>query len=195
MTETRKKADTEDKILDAALKVFARKGFDAATTRVIADESEFTEMTLFRKFGTKKNLFREVMIRGNQKVEEESGELSKLTDIKDVQSFLKSFVKILDEFVLKNFEYFHLTIIEDSSTDKPMVRITTDYITQYFKEYFSNEKTDHKAFAYSIATFVYSLNIDRYYGRTASFGNYDESLDKLVDILNCIIQKKNKRII
>jgi len=172
MTETRKKADTEDKILDAALKVFARKGFDAATTRVIADESEFTEMTLFRKFGTKKNLFREVMIRGNQKVEEESGELSKLTDIKDVQSFLKSFVKILDEFVLKNFEYFHLTIIEDSSTDKPLVRI------------------DHKAFAYSIATFVYSLNIDRYYGRTASFGNYDESLDKLVDILNCIIQNK-----
>ena len=105
MTETRKKADTEDKILDAALKVFARKGFDAATTRVIADESEFTEMTLFRKFGTKKNLFREVMIRGNQKVEEESGELSKLTDIKDVQSFLKSFVKILDEFVLRILQY------------------------------------------------------------------------------------------
>jgi AcrR family transcriptional regulator len=190
MMETRKKTETEEKILDAALKVFARKGFDAATTRVIAEESGFTEMTLFRKFGTKKNLFDEVMIRGNQKIENDSGELSSITDIKDVQSFLKSFVKSLDEFVLKNFEYFHLTIIEDSSTVKPMVRITTDYLTQYFSSQFPDKKIDHEAFGYSIATFVYSLNIDRYYGRTASFGNYYESLDKLVDILNCMLENK-----
>ncbi len=30
---------TEQKILDAALKIFAKKGYDAATTRVIAEES------------------------------------------------------------------------------------------------------------------------------------------------------------
>jgi AcrR family transcriptional regulator len=45
---------TEQKILDAGLKVFSKKGYDAATTRGIAEESGFTEMTLFRKFGTKK---------------------------------------------------------------------------------------------------------------------------------------------
>ncbi|KYC46972.1 MAG: DNA-binding transcriptional repressor AcrR [Candidatus Methanofastidiosum methylothiophilum] len=190
MKENDKKTETEEKILDAALKVFARKGFDAATTRVIAEESGYTEMTLFRKFGTKKNLFDEVMNRGNLQIEEGSGKLSVLTDIKDAGEFLRSFVKTLDEFVFQNFEYFHLTIIEDSSTIKPMVRITIDNLTEYFSKNFPNKEIDYTSFGYSISTFIYSLNIERYYGRKATFENYDESLDKLVDILNCMLENK-----
>jgi AcrR family transcriptional regulator len=48
---------TEQKIMDAALKVFARKGYKGATTRAIAYESGFNELTLFRKFKTKKKSF------------------------------------------------------------------------------------------------------------------------------------------
>lgn len=190
MKETEKKTETEEKILDAALKVFARKGFDAATTRVIAEESGFTEMTLFRKFGTKKNLFDEVMSRGSLQIEKDSGELSALSDIKDSGDFLRSFVKSLDAFVFRNFEYFHLTIIEDASTIKPMVRITIDNLTEHLNKQFPNKNLDYTAFGYSISTFIYSLNIDRYYGRKASFENFDESLDKLVDILNCMLENK-----
>ncbi len=186
---TERKTETEEKILDAALKVFARKGYDAATTRSIAEESGFTEMTLFRKFGTKKNLFDQVMNRGNQLIEEDSALLFVPSDYKNIRDFLKSFVKGLDNFVFRNFEYFHLTIVEDSSTIKPNVRITIDYISEYFKKQFPNKKLDYTAFGYSMSTFVYSLNIDRYYGRKASFENYNESLDKLVDILSCMLEK------
>jgi len=42
--------ETEKKILNAALNVFARKGRDAATTKAIAEKAGRTEMTLFRKF-------------------------------------------------------------------------------------------------------------------------------------------------
>jgi 2-polyprenyl-3-methyl-5-hydroxy-6-metoxy-1,4-benzoquinol methylase len=51
--------DTEEKILDAALKVLISEGYADATTRRIAQEANVTEMTLLQKFPSKENLFRE----------------------------------------------------------------------------------------------------------------------------------------
>lgn len=49
--------DKTDQIIAAALRVFLRKGYISATTQEIAKEAEVAEMTLFRKFSTKQNLF------------------------------------------------------------------------------------------------------------------------------------------
>ena len=54
--------DTEQRILDAALKVFASEGYIGATTRRIAEEANVAEVTLFRKFQSKENLLKEVLI-------------------------------------------------------------------------------------------------------------------------------------
>ena len=43
-------------ILHAALEVIAEKGYAGATTRAIAERAEINEVTLFRRFGSKKNL-------------------------------------------------------------------------------------------------------------------------------------------
>jgi AcrR family transcriptional regulator len=51
--------DTEEKILDAALKILISEGYADATTRRIAQEANVTEMTLLQKFQSKENLFRE----------------------------------------------------------------------------------------------------------------------------------------
>jgi AcrR family transcriptional regulator len=42
-----------NKILDAALRLYAREGFRGATTRLIAQEAGVNEVTLFRQFGSK----------------------------------------------------------------------------------------------------------------------------------------------
>ncbi|WP_370573305.1 TetR/AcrR family transcriptional regulator [Methanomethylovorans sp.] len=55
--------DAEQKILDAALKVFASEGYSGATTRRIAEEANVAEVTLFRKFQSKENLLKEVLIK------------------------------------------------------------------------------------------------------------------------------------
>ena len=47
---------TRTKILEAALKVFSRKGFNGATTSEIALEAGVAEGTIFRYFETKKDL-------------------------------------------------------------------------------------------------------------------------------------------
>lgn len=49
---------TRERIIQAAYTVFGNKGYAAATTRAIAAEAGVNEVTLFRHFGNKKNLFK-----------------------------------------------------------------------------------------------------------------------------------------
>lgn len=48
---------TEDKILNASILLFSQKGYSAVTTKEIAKEAGVCEMTLFRHFENKHNLF------------------------------------------------------------------------------------------------------------------------------------------
>jgi AcrR family transcriptional regulator len=57
------KYQTEEKILKATLRLISEKGYLGATTREIAKEAGFTEITLFRHFGSKEKLFEEVLKR------------------------------------------------------------------------------------------------------------------------------------
>ena len=57
-------AETRDRILKAALKLFARRGFDATTTRDLAETAKVAEGTLFRHFPNKKAILVEVVTQG-----------------------------------------------------------------------------------------------------------------------------------
>jgi len=54
-----KKEETRKRIMDIALKLFAEQGYYATTTKMIAQHAKINEVTLFRHFGTKENLFQE----------------------------------------------------------------------------------------------------------------------------------------
>lgn len=56
MVPTPATATTDDRILDAAMRVFTEVGLRGATTRRIAEEAGVNEVTLFRRFGTKEQL-------------------------------------------------------------------------------------------------------------------------------------------
>ena len=53
--------DTHQRILEAAVEVGSRLGYAQATTRAIAAAAGVNEVTLFRHFGTKENLFSEAI--------------------------------------------------------------------------------------------------------------------------------------
>ena len=53
--------DIRDKILAAAVQVYAETGFRGATTRRIAAEAGVNEITLFRHFGSKLALLSEAI--------------------------------------------------------------------------------------------------------------------------------------
>lgn len=56
-----KKTITREKILEAALKAFSKKGYIGSTTKEIAGDAEVAEVTLFRHFPSKEKLFEEVI--------------------------------------------------------------------------------------------------------------------------------------
>lgn len=53
--------DKTDQIIKAAINVFIKKGFLQSTTQEIAKEADVAEVTLYRKFSTKQNLFETVI--------------------------------------------------------------------------------------------------------------------------------------
>jgi AcrR family transcriptional regulator len=53
--------DTREKILDAGLKLFSKKGFLGATTKEIAKKAGVAELTVFRHFSSKDKLFEEMI--------------------------------------------------------------------------------------------------------------------------------------
>jgi AcrR family transcriptional regulator len=58
--------ETKRRIIQAALKLFGEVGYPRATTRAIAERAGINEVTLFRHFGSKKNLLIECVSSGNQ---------------------------------------------------------------------------------------------------------------------------------
>src|SRR5437868_440238 len=54
-------SDRKKQILNVAVTLFARHGFDGVTTRQIADDAGITEAIVFRHFATKEDLYWEVL--------------------------------------------------------------------------------------------------------------------------------------
>lgn len=55
--------ETRERILQAAALVFAEKGYARATTRALAAAAGVNEVTLFRHFGNKQNLFAAIVTK------------------------------------------------------------------------------------------------------------------------------------
>ncbi|MDY7016391.1 MAG: TetR/AcrR family transcriptional regulator [Cyanobacteriota bacterium] len=62
--KTRPEEDTRSRILSAALRLFARQGYDATTTKDLAAAAGVAEGTLFRHFANKKAILVEVATKG-----------------------------------------------------------------------------------------------------------------------------------
>jgi AcrR family transcriptional regulator len=58
--------DTRKRIIDAALRLFGQVGYIKASTRAIAEAAGVNEVTLFRHFGSKKNLLMACMQAFNE---------------------------------------------------------------------------------------------------------------------------------
>lgn len=58
---TRRGRQRRTELLNSAMVLFSEQGFDATTTKAIADHCGVTEAVVFRYFATKRDLFREVV--------------------------------------------------------------------------------------------------------------------------------------
>lgn len=83
-------SSSKKRIRDAAMELFAQKGYAGTTTNAIAKLAGVNEVTIFRIFGNKKTLFYDVYLMMTPRVE--NMELSGLTGGEDIAGDLATFL-------------------------------------------------------------------------------------------------------
>jgi AcrR family transcriptional regulator len=97
-------------ILDAALVVFARDGYDAADVDDIALEAEIGKGTIYRQYPSKRELFEAVVDRGHDQLLRQLEELrSKYTDFEEL---LRMGLEQHVDFFISNPDYWRILKVE-----------------------------------------------------------------------------------
>lgn len=180
--------ETEQKILAAALKVFAARGYSASTTKSIAKESGLSEFTLFRKFKTKENLFNMVLIQNIEKITKELESVFTNNEFESPGDFLEVFIKNLASLYDENFEAISIFQNENSNMLEPVMNEYINTLTDYIKKHIKTDRIDPQTLVLTITAFIYLLNTEKYHGR--SFINYEDALEKFIKTMVQLVKSK-----
>ena len=109
-------SEVQERILTTARGLFARKGFKATTTRMIATASGINEVTLFRNFQNKENIM--VHLINDSFLKKENELLNKcleseIDDVDDLEKMLIEFGSIVfNKILVENKELFFINLFE-----------------------------------------------------------------------------------
>ena len=110
------KFNTDERLLEATLKLISEKGYLRATTKDIAREAGVTEVTLFRHFGSKERLFEEV--------------INKYTFLPSLRDLLSEISEYSDSYE-KVLHAIGVLFFETLKERKSLVKIMTSEINIY----------------------------------------------------------------
>jgi len=99
-----------DSILDAAERIFARRGFSAATMGEVARESEFGMSTLYRFFNSKLDLYSSIIDERLSRLQEG---LARIREMKlDWRNAIERFISHQLHFFQENTHFFRIYMAE-----------------------------------------------------------------------------------
>ncbi len=110
------KEETRKKLLKSALKLFSENGYEGTTTKSIAEKSGVNELTLFRHFESKKNLFL-ACINEELDIEEELKEIH-IEPSDDLKSDLTKIGMEIGQKVIENSELMKIMLMETKRTQR-----------------------------------------------------------------------------
>ena len=184
--EPRKRLSKEERrqqILDSAMKVFIKKGYNGATTLEIAKEADVSEVTLFRYFSSKKEIFMEgiepILITT---LKESIVSVSGLQAIDKLKYILKDRIKLISD----HHEVIKLILME-SQVNPEVANINyIGTIASLLKESIQdtgvelkNEDTSLRLLMGSILSFLYLQEVD------------ESKIEQFIDSLIMIIKEIN----
>lgn len=131
-----RKVSTQEHIIETAAQIFTQNGYARTTTRLLAAAAGVNEVTLFRRFGTKENLFSVVIERyGGTAVANEIEARLTGNYHKDMLTVGKEFMKVM--FARKNalqlmlFEANHFPNVKKVMAQNP--RQLRRMLARYFQ--------------------------------------------------------------
>jgi len=132
------KTNTREKILETAIELFAKKGFNGTTTKEIAEAAEVNESLIFRHFSTKKELYGAII---EQKIDEEPGielPLHKYKDTKDDYLIFKSIAERMLDKCGKDSSFIrllHFSALEGHELSDMFFNTYVEYIDMLLCDY------------------------------------------------------------
>ena len=131
-------SETQDRILDTAIRHFARKGYHGTKTADIAKDSGVSEGTVFKYYNTKKDILRGVMNKIIHNIIPDimfgsSEELQSLMQSVDPKQEIKIFVKTRIEKVNQNIDAFRILFNELQYHEDVMDEFRGQFIPKVIK--------------------------------------------------------------
>lgn len=173
------KEERRKQILDSAMKVFIRNGYNGATTLDIAKEAGISEVTLFRYFSSKKELF----MNGIEPILITTLEDS-LVATKDLEPMekLKYILKDRIQFISKHHEIIKLILMESQINpevaDFNYINKITSLLKDSIKESgieFEDKEISLRLLMGSILSFLYLPETDE--------EKIDDYINKFIEVI------------
>ena len=177
--------ETSEIILNAALKIFAEEGYVGAKTRIIAKEAGFSEMTLFRKFKSKENLFDRVLFEQKEQILREIHTILKENKIEDPIMSLSYLIRQIYKLIEDNFPFISIYINENRRMSECILDEFIIHLAEEIELRYPKINLNTKILAFNILSFLYMLVFDKY--KNYSIINHEEALNELIDYLITIL--------
>ncbi len=135
-----KKQETREKIIAAALQLFAEQGYYSTTTKEIAAKASVNEITLFRHFGSKENLLQESTEEYVHSIDIQ-GEIKRLVK----QDFTESMIEISRDyldFCFRNEQLYKIQMrLKDDESHFVRLKLSRGFVSElevYFQHLLQN---------------------------------------------------------
>jgi len=170
---------TKEKLVDAALKLFAEEGYVGTKTRIIAHEAGFSEMTLFRKFRTKENLFDTVLIEKKELILDEIYEIFNGNKIRDPIESFRTLIEYLFKLFENHFQCISIYINERRRVSKSILEEFIDHLSHYLEIKYPDIQINCRIFAFNILSFLFLLILDKNMGY--SFVEHEKAVKEFIN--------------
>lgn len=137
-----KKNATKERIMKVALKLFSEQGYYSTTTKQIANEAGVNEVTIFRHFKTKGNLFQETT--QNYVKEVRVDEIVKKLKGNEFSENIRLLCRKLLELYYSNIKLYKVQMkMADGEPEFIKLKLSREYkkvLTNYFEELKAKDK-------------------------------------------------------
>lgn len=183
---------TEEKIVSATYKILLRDGRDKATTKRISKEAEVNEVTIFRKFKTKKNLIEITEEYYLQRFQDTVENIFDFNEDDELEDYLQKNFKGMLNLPEEEFRIIKIAMeeVDDVLSKKLIIALITDTILKKYEEFFTLQiekgkirDVDVKAISLTVFSITFqSVVLWKVYNKTPNEETRDLS-ESLLDII------------
>lgn len=194
-----KKEKTMQNILDATIKLFASKGYNATTTALIAKEAGVSEAIIFKHFGNKEKLLKEIGAIAIGNIIENISIIPLMKNIESskhfpLRDFIKSVIKERLAFFEKNAELVKLLMVEmqyspdlkqqTSDILFPKVFEALNYIKKLIRQKINTSERRTATIARILSGFAQSIILQKYLFEVyISDEEIEREMDDVLDLI------------